>query len=266
MYVIDVSQSVETDHPSALDFLRKDVANVNDYFRKTGGLSVMTTRQLFEFITSAVIEDTEECESAALDEIMAVVEKGADRLAKLNGQDLKRCLQKETVDEAVFMSQFLPRSLNQIADVDIEKMDRGEVEETYAEAVAALTGNRDVVDAVVKKQREIAKEKNVAFVGDDEKADGSISDEDDMSFDNESVISQESDDSGISDGEEDEDDHYIKKAMTPEEREAAKVAKKAAMKAHKKAVKESNSVKRKTKIKKKHKKRAINKAKGNKRK
>jgi RIO kinase 1 len=30
VYVIDVSQSVETDHPSALDFLRKDAANVND--------------------------------------------------------------------------------------------------------------------------------------------------------------------------------------------------------------------------------------------
>jgi len=49
VYVIDVSQSVETDHPSALDFLRKDASNVNDFYKKVGGLSVMTTRQLFEF-------------------------------------------------------------------------------------------------------------------------------------------------------------------------------------------------------------------------
>ncbi|EED94593.1 predicted protein, partial [Thalassiosira pseudonana CCMP1335] len=56
VYVIDVSQSVESDHPSALDFLRKDASNVNDFFRKNGNLNVMTTRQLFEFVTSTVIE------------------------------------------------------------------------------------------------------------------------------------------------------------------------------------------------------------------
>eukprot|EP00536_Pseudo-nitzschia_multiseries_P006251 jgi/Psemu1/192692/e_gw1.130.127.1 len=56
VYVIDVSQSVETDHPSALDFLRKDASNVNDYFSKVGNLNVMTTRQLFEFITTVIPE------------------------------------------------------------------------------------------------------------------------------------------------------------------------------------------------------------------
>ncbi|GMH60481.1 hypothetical protein TL16_g03060, partial [Triparma laevis f. inornata] len=56
VYVIDVSQSVESDHPSALDFLRKDISNVNDFFRKYGKLDVMSTRQLFEFVTSTIIE------------------------------------------------------------------------------------------------------------------------------------------------------------------------------------------------------------------
>ena len=32
--VIDVSQSVEHDHPHALEFLRKDIHNVNEFFRK----------------------------------------------------------------------------------------------------------------------------------------------------------------------------------------------------------------------------------------
>ena len=31
VYVIDVSQSVEQDHPMSLDFLRRDWVNVNDY-------------------------------------------------------------------------------------------------------------------------------------------------------------------------------------------------------------------------------------------
>jgi RIO kinase 1 len=35
VYFIDVSQSVEQDHPRALDFLRMDCKNVTDFFRKT---------------------------------------------------------------------------------------------------------------------------------------------------------------------------------------------------------------------------------------
>ena len=56
------------------------------------------------------------------------------------------------MDEAVFMSQFLPRSLNQVADVDIKQMEMGEVEDSYAEAAAVLTGNQE------QKQRKIALE------------------------------------------------------------------------------------------------------------
>lgn len=129
------------------------------FFSKTGGLSVMSTRQLFDFVTSSVIEDTEEFEAQALDDIMLVVEKGVDRLSKLNAQDRKRCLQKEKVYEAVFMSQFLPQSLNQIAEVDIQTMETGEVEETYAEAVAALWEPR-CRRCCSSKQRQIAQEKN----------------------------------------------------------------------------------------------------------
>jgi len=34
LYLIDVSQSTEHDHPLSLDFLRRDIINVNCYFRK----------------------------------------------------------------------------------------------------------------------------------------------------------------------------------------------------------------------------------------
>jgi serine/threonine-protein kinase RIO1 len=34
VFVIDVSQSVDLDHPFALTFLREDCAHVNDFFRK----------------------------------------------------------------------------------------------------------------------------------------------------------------------------------------------------------------------------------------
>ena len=44
------------------------------------------------------------------------------------------------VDDAVFMSQFLPRSLNQVAEHEIAMIEDGDVEGSYAHAVAALTG------------------------------------------------------------------------------------------------------------------------------
>ena len=34
VWIIDVSQSVEIDHPNALHFLRNDCKNVTDYFSK----------------------------------------------------------------------------------------------------------------------------------------------------------------------------------------------------------------------------------------
>ncbi|KAM7379927.1 hypothetical protein PAMP_005424 [Pampus punctatissimus] len=53
-YIIDVSQSVEHDHPHALEFLRKDCSNVNEFFVKHG-VAVMTVRELFDFITDLSI-------------------------------------------------------------------------------------------------------------------------------------------------------------------------------------------------------------------
>lgn len=56
IWVIDVSQSVEHDHPMALDFLRRDCVNVNDFFRKKG-VQVLNTYESFDFITTILIDD-----------------------------------------------------------------------------------------------------------------------------------------------------------------------------------------------------------------
>jgi RIO kinase 1 len=52
VYVIDVSQSVEHDHPHALEFLRKDCTNTIEFFRKTIPVQIMTIRELFDFVVS----------------------------------------------------------------------------------------------------------------------------------------------------------------------------------------------------------------------
>jgi RIO kinase 1 len=209
---------------------------------------------------------------------MQHVDETTDRLNLESEQTRREETQREAVNEAVFMSQFLPRSLNQVAEHEIQKLEQGEVEDTYAHAVAALTGNRDIVEAVAKKTgrdnvmirpvQSILSEgggqsdgdvkslnANVKAVTFQDGPDDADPDEDDGS-DAESM--------DVSDDEEPDAD-FVKTTRTLEQLQAEKEAKRAERKANKKAVKEARSEKRLTKIKKKDKKRAIKKAKaGNK--
>mmetsp|Transcript_5515 Transcript_5515/g.11699 ORF Transcript_5515/g.11699 Transcript_5515/m.11699 type:complete len:526 (+) Transcript_5515:417-1994(+) len=270
VYVIDVSQSVETDHPSALDFLRKDASNVNDYFAKVGNLNVMTTRQLFEFITTVIssgndgdndsVENSFERESEAemkyLEHIMKDVESSFKELSTKSEQERRKNNQQNSVDEAVFMSSFLPRSLNQVADYDIRQIEKGEVEETYAHAVAALTGNQDVVENYKNyKAGEglLRADKRVQFGTENNKKNESGDKDNDLSRDRD-------------DEESDDEPRFLKVPRTQEELDAEKAELRASRKANKKAVREEKAEKRLTKIKKKDKKRAIKKAKAGNRK
>ena len=302
IYVIDVSQSVETDHPSAIDFLRKDIANVNDYFRKVGNLNVMTTRQLFEFATMPLEDETEQTELACLDTMMQFVENKAEQLTLASDQIRRQAEQQESVDEAVFMSSFLPRSLNQVSEQEIQKLAAGEVEDTYAQAVASLTGNRDVVAAVAKKTgrgdvltksvqsilvsakaddgssvANVNELKRVRIVEENEplnQMDEPMDNEEDNGGDDDGMESDTDDDDGSAcdslDDESDDDSEssndYMRKPMTPEEHEAARAARRNERRENKKQVKEAQKDKRKEKIKKKDKKRAIKKTKAGNRK
>ncbi|KAL3276657.1 hypothetical protein HHI36_012027 [Cryptolaemus montrouzieri] len=62
VYIIDVSQSVEHDHPHAFTFLRKDCYNIKEYFEKKE-VATMTLKDMFNFITDATIteKNMEEC-------------------------------------------------------------------------------------------------------------------------------------------------------------------------------------------------------------
>jgi len=73
VYIIDVSQSVEHEHPYAMDFLRMDCNNVNRFF-KSKGVAVMTLRELFEFVTDPELR-TEEAVERRLEEIKQAIAK-----------------------------------------------------------------------------------------------------------------------------------------------------------------------------------------------
>ncbi|XP_038627523.1 serine/threonine-protein kinase RIO1 [Tachyglossus aculeatus] len=110
VYIIDVSQSVEHDHPHALEFLRKDCTNVNDFFLKHD-VAVMTVRELFEFVTDPSI--TEDNLDAYLSKAMEVAAHRTEE--ERSSQDY--------VDEEVFKRAYIPRTLNEVKnyerDVDI---------------------------------------------------------------------------------------------------------------------------------------------------
>merc|ERR1712066_1191263 len=50
LIIIDVSQSVEKDHPQALDFLKRDCVNVNNFFAKRMDRPPIPVRRLFDYI------------------------------------------------------------------------------------------------------------------------------------------------------------------------------------------------------------------------
>lgn len=102
LYLIDVAQAVDYDHPFALDFLRRDCETVNAFFRRGGIANVLTVRELFNFIT-----DT----SLSVDQEEAYLQKMIERVA-----DRTELSPQEQTLEAIFLKTFIPRHLDQLPD------------------------------------------------------------------------------------------------------------------------------------------------------
>ncbi|KAL4955231.1 RIO1 family-domain-containing protein [Aspergillus filifer] len=111
LYVIDVSQSVEHDHPRSLEFLRMDIKNVSDFFRRKG-VETIAEKVVFEFIISATGPAT------VSDELREAVEKLFTVEVEAGDE----------VDTAVFRQQYIPQTLEQVYDFerDAEKVHAGE--------------------------------------------------------------------------------------------------------------------------------------------
>jgi RIO kinase 1 len=100
--VIDVSQSVEHDHPRSLEFLRMDIKNVTDFFRKKG-VGTLQERTAFEFITA-------ENMTINRDEMGLVIEK-----LRRDDQE-KGPFDGEEVAERVFRQAYIPKNLFEVID------------------------------------------------------------------------------------------------------------------------------------------------------
>ena len=99
--IIDVSQSVEHAHPFANDFLRKDISNITDFFKKKS-LKVLSNYALFQFIT----------------------EKTSDRPADASEQDVD-LLAKQKSER---LTERLNELMEDIADMEDRAGDRMEAD------------------------------------------------------------------------------------------------------------------------------------------
>jgi RIO kinase 1 len=106
LFIIDVSQSVEHDHPHAMEFLRSDCANVTRYFARNG-MTPLRMRELFEFVCHQELPGGLD-PTARLDELME------------QAQERPTMTEQELTDESVFQQIFIPRTLGEFADPEKE--------------------------------------------------------------------------------------------------------------------------------------------------
>ena len=74
LYFIDVSQAVEPTHPASIEFLLRDCRHVCEFFSHSGLPNVMSTYQLFTYITG--VEVTSDCDEEFLRQVSGLADGG----------------------------------------------------------------------------------------------------------------------------------------------------------------------------------------------
>ncbi|KAK3897725.1 RIO1 family-domain-containing protein [Staphylotrichum tortipilum] len=108
LYIIDVSQSVEHDHPHSLEFLRMDIKNVGDFFRRQG-VDTLQDRTIFNFITAPEGPVEEPALSQAIEHLYEI------RPAVAETDEAAAALE---VDNEVFRNQYIPQTLDEVYDIE----------------------------------------------------------------------------------------------------------------------------------------------------
>lgn len=225
LWVIDVSQSVEHDHPRSLEFLRMDIKNVTDFFKKQG-VDTLSERTVFGFATK--VEG-----SSDLDDCIKKLEEMYNEREELTDEQRREA----EVEDEVFRQEYIPQTLEQVYDVerDAEQFHRGEGDKLIYQSLLA---NKTVPGHAEFEPDYITPDA------------GSSSEIGDLMAD----LDEESEEEG-------EGSEWTEKTATPR---GKRFQDKDEKKNHKQAVKEEKRDKRKTKMPKHIKKQLVNASKRNK--
>ncbi|KAG1822736.1 RIO1 family-domain-containing protein [Suillus subaureus] len=240
--IIDVSQSVEHDHPSAFDFLRSDIKNIEDFFERFG-VKCLGLRRCFDFITRVHVVEEGQDEGSALKHWLAEADKEQQSPPSMDGSTnniISLSNTSATHEDNIFLQSYIPRTLNEVYDAerDVEVLTKGDGKNLiYAETIGLTHPTSGV-----SQEGEVRP--HVRFKGEGSSEDGGLVDEGEYTSDSEEEGSGEPEAAEVS---KDTFDPRTPRGHRHEDREAKKE--------RKKAVKTEAREKRKTKIPKAEKKR-----------
>lgn len=173
LYIIDVSQSVEHDHPRSLEFLRMDIKNVGDFFRRQG-VDTLADRSIFDFIIApeGPVEEAE---------MKAAIERIYETRVSVGDSD--QALADIEVDNEVFRNQYIPQTLEQVYDIEAD-----------GQRIGAGEGDSLVYRNLIADQVVLPKDKTV---GDDESEASEDDSEDGAGLDDEDSSEGEGEGEGV---------------------------------------------------------------------
>ena len=134
LWIIDVSQSVEHDHPKSLEFLRMDIKNISEFFKRKG-VDTLSERTTFGFVTST---------EGSLDE--NGMNTALERLYSTRPEHEVEDDAEQEVDNEVFRNQYIPQTLEQVYDIerDTEQIGQGGKDDlVYRDLLADKLGTND---------------------------------------------------------------------------------------------------------------------------
>lgn len=176
LYIIDVSQSVQPEHPMSLDFLRMDIKNINLYFKKMG-IYIFSERIIFQFVISEQL-DRFKGDYHSTNDLRKYVSEHLP---------LKLTLEDEAEDE-IFRSLYLVRNLGGLEEKDFDRFTNGKFD-----LLTSIIANDNV--------------KNAKNFNASEQFELSSSEDDSDNLNEETYTSNENDDSDTDDhSDEDEPD------------------------------------------------------------
>ena len=117
LWIIDVSQSVEHDHPRAFDFLREDISHIDAYFSKRG-VETLGLRQTFHFVVRDSPEgDVEATLNRELESMLSGDSAQKGLVSALVDTTLQEDINHANEhEEAVFRQSYIPRTLDDVYD------------------------------------------------------------------------------------------------------------------------------------------------------
>lgn len=127
IYIIDVAQAVEDDHPNALNFLKRDCHNINEFFAKNG-IDAITDKQLFSIIAFYEYKDN--------------ITNTVAENRKFNAEKVKENNKYKEIENGLFCNFEIPRTLG---EEEVDKITKNSELEEVMRSLCGVAKNIKIV-------------------------------------------------------------------------------------------------------------------------